>query len=110
MPNVKIYIDDTLPAASVAALKSALLPIRDMLCRSLKVDTAACQFAIVPVMGLADQPQVNVELMILPQPERTQDVVKEVCRTLRSMVGEATGEHVAVRAAALDPQTYIALK
>ncbi len=110
MPNVKFYVDETLPETSVMALKSALLPLRDMLCTSLKVDVSACQFAILSVVGLADQPKINVELMILPKPERTQEVVREVCRTLREMVGEATGHHVAVRAAALDPKTYVALK
>lgn len=110
MPNMKIYIDETLPEASFETLRSALLPIRDMLCAELKVDRSACQFAILRVTALEDQPRVNVELMILPKPDRTQDTVREVCRKLREMVAEAAGHHVAVRAAALDPETYIALK
>ncbi|MBP1847581.1 hypothetical protein J2046_005865 [Rhizobium petrolearium] len=110
MPNMKIYVDETLPEASVTSLKSALLPIREMLCVELKVDTSGCQFAVLRVAGLSDQPQVNVELMILPKPDRTQETIRDVCRKLREMVAEASGLRVAVRAAALDPQTYIALK
>lgn len=110
MPNMKIYIDEALPEASVKSLQSVLLPIREMLCADLKVDRSACQFAVLQVAGLSDQPQVNVELMILPKPDRTQETVRDVCRKLREIVIEASGLPVAVRAAALDPQTYIALK
>ncbi|MCY1667446.1 hypothetical protein [Rhizobium sp. SL86] len=110
MPNMKIYIDEMLPETSVLSLRSALVPIREMLCAELKVDKSACQFAILKVTALEVQPRVNVELMILPKPDRTQETVSEVCGKLRAMVSEASGHHVAVRAAALDPQTYVALK
>lgn len=110
MPNMKIYIDETLPKASFLSLKSALAPIREMLCAELKVDESACQFAILKVTALEDQPRVNVELMILPKPDRTQETISEVCGKLRTIVSGASGHHVAVRAAALAPQTYVALK
>jgi len=49
MPNLKIFIDDTLYPDCKTALAQALGPIRDMLCRDLQVDVPACQFAVVAV-------------------------------------------------------------
>ncbi len=110
MPNVKIFVDETLLPDCRPALTDALVPIRVMLCRELNVDASACQFAVMPVIAMADLPRVNVEIQILPKPERTRDRVMSVCATLREMVSAATGAHVAVRASALDPETYVALK
>jgi hypothetical protein len=110
MPNVKIFVDEGLYPAVRAPLAAALGPIRDMLCRELAVDVPACQFAVMAVGGMADLPLVNVEMAILPRPERTRDRLLAVCADLRKMVGQATGSHVAVRVTALDPATYIALK
>lgn len=110
MPNVKIYVEDALFAKTRAALQAQLLPIRDMLCAELKVDILACQFAVLPVLAMADLPLVNVEMMILPRPERTREVVLAVCQSLRQMIGSATGVHVAIRVSELDSATYVALK
>ncbi|GLS86993.1 hypothetical protein GCM10010873_19670 [Cypionkella aquatica] len=110
MPNVKIFVDQNLYPAVSAPLATALGPIRDMLCHELAVDVPACQFAVMAVGGMADLPLVNVELAIMPRPERTRERLLAVCTNLRSMVGHATGTHVAVRMTALDPETYIALK
>jgi hypothetical protein len=110
MPNVKIFVDETIYPACRKPLADALNPLRDMLCDRLKVDVPACQFAVLPVQAMADLPRVNVEMQILPRPERTREVVLEVCRKVREMVGAATSSHVAVRVVSLDPDTYIALK
>lgn len=110
MPNVKIYVDDSLYGACRPALTQALGPVRDLLCRDLQVDVSACQFAVMPVAAMPDLPRVNVEMAILPRPERTREVLLGVCTKLRALVEGATGTHVAVRVTALDPQTYIALK
>jgi hypothetical protein len=110
MPNVKIFIDETIYPACRKQLTEALNPLRDMLCDRLKVDMPACQFAVLPVSAIADQPRVNVEMQILPKPERTREVVLDVCRKVKEMVGAATSTHVAVRVVSLDPDTYIALK
>lgn len=111
MPNVKIYVDHAVWNEHETPVKAALSPIRDLLCHELKVDVSACQLAILPVHGLADQPAVNLEIMILPRPERTREAVTDVCGKLRALLTEASGgAHVAIRAAALDPETYIALK
>lgn len=110
MPNVKIFVDDSLYPNVRAPLALALGPIRDMLCADLAVDVPACQFAVMPVGAMPDLPRVNVEMAILPRPERTRDVILSVCAKLRAMVEEATRTHVAVRVTALDPATYIALK
>ena len=110
MPNVKIFVDDSLYAALREPLAQALGPIRDMLCRELAVDVPACQFAVLAVGAMPDLPRVNVEMAILPRPERTRERVTEVCTRLRAMVEAATLTRVAVRVTALDPDTYIALK
>lgn len=110
MPNVKIFVDESrLP--SVQKELTALLPdLRAQLCKALVVDLSASQFAVIPVQGLADQPPINVELHILPRPDRTREAVLAVARQTRESVGKATGQHVAVRIATLDAETYVALK
>lgn len=110
MPNVKIYVEEQVFADRRDALTAALKPIRDMLCADLKVDIAACQFAVLPVMAMPDLPLVNVEMFILPRPERTREAVLAVCQNLRNMLQAASGVHVAIRVSHLDPATYIALK
>ncbi|MEZ5755104.1 MAG: hypothetical protein R3D90_10180 [Paracoccaceae bacterium] len=110
MPNVKIFVDDSLYPGIRAPLTQALGPIRDMLCQDLSVDVPACQFAVLPVGAMPDLPRVNVEMAILPRPDRTREVILAVCAKLRAMVEAATHTHVAVRVTALDPETYIALK
>ncbi len=110
MPNVKIFVDEGLYPSVKGALAEALAPLREMLCRELAVEVPACQFAVMAVGGMADLPLVNVELAILPRPERTRDRLLAICADLRQMIGQATGTHVAVRVTALDPETYIALK
>jgi hypothetical protein len=110
MPNLKIFVDDTLYPDCRDAMVEALGPIRDMLCRDLQVDVPACQFAVMPVIAMPDLPRVNVEMAILPKPERTRDVILSVCGKLRAMVEHATNTHVAVRVTALDPETYVAIK
>lgn len=110
MPNVKIFVDETLYPGVRAPLTVALGPIRAMLCQDLAVDVAACQFAVIAVVAMPDLPRVNVEMAILPRPERTRTLILSVCAKLRAMVEDATRTHVAVRVTALDPETYLALK
>lgn len=110
MPNVKIFVDESLYPGIREPLTQALRPMRAMLCRDLAVDVQACQFAVMPVGAMPDLPRVNVEMSILPRPERTREVMLSVCTKLREIVEAATRTHVAVRVMALDPDTYIALK
>ncbi len=110
MPNTKIYVDESVWADRREILEEALMPVRELLCSRLEVQVPACQLALIPVTGLADQPLVNIELLILPKPERTRDTVRALCSELQEMMAERSGTHVAVRAAALDPETYVALK
>ena len=110
MPNVKIFVDEVIYPATRTALAEALLPIRAMLCADLNLLPPACQFAVMPVLAMTDLPPVNVELQIMPHPDRTRQVLLAVCAKLRDMVGAATASHVAVRVVTLDAATYIALK
>lgn len=110
MPNVKIFVDEAIYPGCRDALGEALGPMRQLLCRELKVDVAACQFAVMPVLAMGDLPRVNVEMQLLPQPERTRDRVMSVCTALRDLIGQATDRHAAIRVSFLDPDTYVALK
>lgn len=110
MPNVKIYVDEVIYPACRDRLRAALGPILDMLCRDLAVDRTACQLAVMPVLAMPDLPPVNVEMQIMPHPDRTRAALQAVGAKLRDMVGAATGTHVAIRLTTLDPGTYIALK
>lgn len=110
MPNLKIFVDERRYPDMKVALAEVLGPIRAMLCASLDVPASACQFAVMPVMGMADQPAVNLELQILPRPERTRALLTDLCARLRGSLQTATGMNVAVRLSILDPATYVALK
>ncbi|MGV8949962.1 MAG: hypothetical protein ACOH2M_02580 [Cypionkella sp.] len=110
MPNVKIYVDEAIYPDRSAALAQALGPIRTMLCTALAVPPQACQFAVMGVLALPDQPPVNVELQIMPHPDRTRPALLAICAKLRDMLGAVTSTHVAVRLTTLNPDTYIALK
>ncbi len=110
MPNVKIYVDERIYPTCRDRFPATLGQIRDMLCHDLDVVPPACQFAVIPVLAMPDLPPVNVELHMLPRPERNRAVLLAVCEKLRDMVGAVTGGHVAIRVTTLDPETYIALK
>ncbi|MEQ6917425.1 hypothetical protein [Halomonas aquatica] len=110
MPNLKIYVDESIQTEHYRQVAGVLPDLRDMLCRELAVPTEACQLAIVTVLGLPDQPLVNAEIMILPKSDRTPQKLRAVCDRIRQILSEVSGAHVAVRAATLDPETYIALK
>lgn len=110
MPNVKIYVDETIYPACRDGVSAVLGSIVDMLCKDLIVARPACQIAVLPALVLADLPRVNVEIQIMPRPERTRAALLAVCGKLREILGNATGSHVAIRVTTLDPETYIALK
>ncbi|QQM33001.1 hypothetical protein JET14_22375 (plasmid) [Martelella lutilitoris] len=110
MPNVKIFVDEALYNAAQEKLVALLPDLRIALCSLLSVDNAACHLAMLPVLGLSDQPQVSVELNLLARPDRTREKIAEIAGELRKKVGNATGQPVAVRISMLDPETYVALK
>ncbi len=110
MPNVKIYVDEMIYPLCRDSLSAALAPVCDMLCQDLIVDRPACQIAVIPVLAMPDLPRVNVEMQILPRPDRTRAALLAVCGKLRELVGAAAGTHAAVRVTTLDAETYIALK
>ena len=68
MPNVKIFVDETLYPACRAGLGAALGPMRDYLCAEFRVDVPACQFAVLPVLVMPDLPRVMPVLRGLPVP------------------------------------------
>ncbi|MCB1395305.1 MAG: hypothetical protein H6898_08155 [Rhodobacter sp.] len=110
MPNVKIYVDHGVLAARATEIQAMLPALRTALCRELSVDISACQLAVIGVTGLPDQPLANVEYQYLLTPQRTRDRITAASTVFRQIVAAATGTHTAVRADALDPATYVALK
>jgi hypothetical protein len=110
MPNLKIFIDHQLLDQVGPDLDTALPPLRALLCDGFAVPPSACQLAVIGVRGPKDQPLVNVELHILPRPERTRDKVTSVCGKVQALVSGVCRTHVAVRCAQLDPESYVALK
>ena len=110
MPNVKIYIDETLLPDCRTALAEALLPLRTMLCAALSVEVGACQFAILTALVMPDLSRVNVEMHILPHPDRTRVKLTALAEQVQFHIAAATGLHAAVRIATLAPEGYVALK
>lgn len=112
MPNVKFYVDERHFAQLRPALADAMPDIRAYLCEALKVGPAACQFAAIPVCGMDDQPQINAELFLMPNAERSRPRLTEIGEGLRARLQALSPANlpVAIRIHALDPATYIALK
>ncbi|MBB4443427.1 MULTISPECIES: hypothetical protein [Rhizobium] len=110
MPNMKIYVDRSLPEQSQLNIEAALVPLSKLLCERLDVNINACQFAVIPVYAMANLPAVNLELFLLPKAERTRQKLMDLAREIQQLVGDAAITQVAVRISQLDPATFIALK
>lgn len=110
MPNVKIYLDQQHWKPASDRLQAAFPELTDMLCRTLEVDRSAVQLALLGVAAPDGQPAVNVELHLLPRPDRTREALTRLGGDLRDKIALLTGLRIAVRIGQLDPQTYVALK
>lgn len=110
MPNVKIYVDEAVYKSHTAALTDALLPLRDIVSEHLEAPHSACQLALISIVGLSDQPAVNVEISIMPRSNRTKETLESMGAELQRLLGEITKQSVAFRCAQLDPSTYVTLK
>lgn len=110
MPNLKVYVDDAIFDGVRLRLSEALGPIRALLCDAFRVAPPACQLAVIRVLGMPDQPQINIELLLLPNGERTGEAIRAAAERLQALLSSVTGARVAVRIAQLDPATYVALK
>ncbi|MFB9952998.1 hypothetical protein ACFFP0_29525 [Rhizobium puerariae] len=110
MPNLKIYLDDSTSPDVRRILQALLGPVRHVLCEELGVEASACQLALLSVVGIEGQPKINIEISVLPKPDRTTEKILKLSRRLQGMVAEATALHAAVRIATLDASTYVASK
>ncbi|WP_018328716.1 hypothetical protein [Rhizobium giardinii] len=86
MPNIKIYTDKGLPKHTQLCVRESLAPLREIICRVLKVENSACQFAIVPAYVMAGQAVVNVEIAILPKPERTHPMLAALAEEVQLLM------------------------
>ena len=110
MPNVKIFVDQTVFEQRGSAIKAMLPLLRESLCTELSVPIAACQLAVLPVLGMPDQPQVNMEVQYLGTAERTPEMIHAACKVFSDVIAPAVESMPAIRATPLDPATYVALK
>lgn len=110
MPNVKIYVAEDIFAEHRTALTRALEPLRDIVSTHLEAPYSACQFALIPVVGLSDQPALNVEIHIMPRPNRTRETLEAMGAEIQHVFFDVTGKTIALRCAQLDPVTYVTLK
>ncbi len=110
MPNLKIFVDQS-GLADVQPALAALLPdLRARLCEALGVGISASQVAVLPVLGMPDQPSINVELTLLSGPSRSREALVELAQEVQARMDAATGAHAAVRIATVDPSGYVACK
>lgn len=110
MPNLKMFVGDAVDDVSRARLHADLPRLRDLLCKMLWVDIPLAQFAIVPVLGIADQAQIAIEIQILPKAERTREHILSMCELLRHEVQKSAGVKVAVRVTTVDPATHVVFR
>jgi hypothetical protein len=110
MPNIKVYIDEDIFAAHKTAVTQTLVPLRDSVVRHLGAPQSACQVALVPVVALKDQPTANIEMHIMPHPDRTREVITAMGAEIQTILRDVIGAPIAFRCVQLDPATYVALK
>jgi len=110
MPNAKLYIDQTVWETQQTDFKQSLPKIRETLCQYLTVPPTACQLALLPVYGLSDQPAVNIELHLMPNPDRTPDLICELTSELQKTIMSLSQSRCAVRITTLNPETYSVMK
>jgi hypothetical protein len=110
LPNIKIYVNESVLTVRKPELIAALEPLREMIIGHLDVPKSACQLAIVSIVGLEDEPALNVEMHVMPGGKRTQKSLEALGAAIQGMLNEATGSKVAFRCAQLDPGTYVTLK
>lgn len=110
MPNLKIFVDESIGAEGKSRLLGALPAMREFLCRELEVDPSLAQLAIVPVFGLSDQALLAVEIQILPKPQRTREHLHSTCETLRDTLRALVDVKTAIRVTIVDPANYIVMR
>ncbi|WP_417729457.1 hypothetical protein [Roseovarius sp.] len=109
MPNVKIYVEESLLAARHNNFKAMLKPLRDTLMAEFSAPQSVCHLTLVPALGLEDQTRVLVDVHYLSMPERTPEMAEQAAQALRAVVVRETGEKPAVRAISLGADIYVAL-
>ena len=108
MPNLKVYIDRDVRDGGLPV--EARKDLRNVLIDRLGAPPAACQIAVLPVQGLPDQPAANIELALMPGPERTVEVLTELGQALQSVIRQHAEVDSAFRCTLLDPESYVTLK
>lgn len=106
MPNVKIYVDDTMLAGVAERSDTVLVALRSFICEALGVTEAACHIVLVGVKSPAGQTPVNVELVLLRRQDRTSEIMAAFCGRLRDLMAEWLGCHTAIRCTLMDTDLY----
>lgn len=110
MPILKVYVDKPVYEARKTELAAALAPIQKMFVDTLEVPVEACHLAVLPVLGLPGQMQLNAEFLYLAVEGRDRPVLTAACEKLRDILVKAAGVPCITRALPLDPAIYVAVK
>jgi hypothetical protein len=110
LPNIKIYVDEALSPDERAGLYACAEPLRTLVCEELHVPTEACQLAFIPFRGLAGQPDVNVEILMLRAASRTQQKLECLAGAIHTLMNGAGARQIAVRCHKVIPEDYVTLK
>jgi hypothetical protein len=110
MPNLKIFVDESIGPEGQSRLMAALPALRKFLCQELDVDTPLAQLAIVPVFGLSDQALLAVEMQILPKPDRTREHLLATCQVLCDKLRALVDVKTAIRVTTVDPANYLVVR
>lgn len=110
MPNLKIFVDESLGTEVRDRLHAALPSLRELMCRQLDVDIPLAQFVLVPVLGLSDQAQLAVEMQILPKAQRTREHLVSTCEALREALWAVADVKTAIRVTTVDPANYLVMR
>jgi len=109
VPNLKVHVNRDAWNVHENSITNKLPVLRELVCMGLKADISACQIAVIPFGGIDGQAEVAIEVDYLPKPERTREMVSQVCMQIKTLMIDATGCRVAVRATAVNPETYIVI-
>lgn len=110
MPNLKVYVDQRIFDEKSAALSLCQEGLRDCVVSHLGVSREACQLAVLPVLGPADQVAINAEIQMFSRPDRRPEIIEAFSEEVGQILARATGERCAFRCLQLDAPACFVLR
>lgn len=106
MPNVKIYVDESVLAGVEERSDTGLVALRRFLCEALGVTEAACHIVLIGVKSPTGQTLANVELVLLRRQDRTSEMMTAFCSRLRNLMTDWLGCQTAIRCTLMETDLY----